>query len=144
MRIVWLILNVAFGLIPSVLFFAWVERNCSLPVLPIELGWPWISLDLEPAAACAWNAMLVLAFGFIHSLLAQAPAQRALDRLAGAAATRTVYILVTGLSLFALMGAWQHTGVTVWQLPLPPIAQNIVSIALFLGFLGGAHTAMSR
>src|SRR4051812_47349790 len=52
-RIFFLLLNIGLGILPSLAFFAWVERNASLPWVGIEWGWPWISLQAWPTAALA-------------------------------------------------------------------------------------------
>ena len=144
-RAAWTLVNIVLGLVPSLLFFAWIERNAALPFLPIELGWPWIRLAPDSLALLiAWNCGLIAAFGFIHSALAQRPAQRALSRWVPAQAVRTVYIAVTGLSLTAVMGLWQHTGRVVWVLPLASLPLNLLSLAVYWGFLGVALRMLMR
>jgi len=144
-RAAWTLANLLLGILPSFLFFVWIERNAALPFLPVELGWPWIRLETEPLALLiAWNFGLIAAFGFVHSALAQRPAQRALARWVPAQAVRTVYVVVTGVSLTAVMGLWQHTGRVVWVLPLPSLPLNVLSIAVFWGFLLVALKMLTR
>lgn len=136
-RLTWVWINLVFGIVPSLAFFAWVERNSSLPRIGLELGWPWVSLYTWPIAALvAWNFALFLGFGVLHSLLAQRNAQTMLAKLFPKQVIRTFYMVVTGLSLTALMGLWQNTGIILWLLPLPSLALNILSLALFWSFLG--------
>ena len=60
----WLTLSLALGFIPSVGFYAWIERNCTLPILPLQLGWPWVDGALWPVPMkLLWNAGLFAAFG---------------------------------------------------------------------------------
>lgn len=136
LRIVFIFANLLLGIIPGTGFYAWVERNASLPQVGIEWGWPWISLSSWPTAAlAAWDFSLFLLFGLIHSLFAQAPAQRLLEKLVPPQAVRTVYLIVTGLSLVGLMGLWQNTGIILWALPLGTLALNVLSLILFWGLI---------
>jgi methanethiol S-methyltransferase len=133
-RIFWLLCNVTLGLVPSLLFFAWVERNCSLPWLPIEWGWPWISLSHWPVLPQAvWNACLFLLFSFFHSALAQARVQQAVQKLIPLQAVRSFYLAFTGISLIVLMALWQSTGTILWSLPLPATALGAISFLIFWG-----------
>lgn len=134
-RLFWLAVLVALGLVPSVLFFAWVERGCALPVVPIELGWPWIWLPQDSSLLlAAWNVFLILAFGAIHSLLAQPAAHARLARRIPAQAIRAAYLAATGLSLLAVMGFWQSTGKIIWAAPLSQKTTYVISIALYCAF----------
>lgn len=132
-RILWVLATFAACAV-SLAFFAWVERNMALPYLPIELGWPWVSLtDAGIAQRVAWNAGLFLAFGVLHSTLAQHRAQQAVSRMTGSRAVRSAYVVVTGISLLLVMGLWQHTGVVLWNAPLPWTASQAISLAVFWG-----------
>lgn len=118
-RIVWVLLTLGLGVIPSLLFFAWVERNMALPA-PIyqRFGWPWLALW----DASLWFKLIIdagsfLAFGFFHSLLAQTGPQNLLRRIVPMQCIRAFYLCFTGLSCLALMGCWQSTGILVWVLP---------------------------
>jgi protein-S-isoprenylcysteine O-methyltransferase Ste14 len=138
-RLFWLTVSLSLGIAPSLLFFAWVERNCALPWVPQQLDWPWVWLGgWEPSTRGVWNLALVLVFGLVHSGLAQPAAHRALGRLVPPQALRTVYLATTGVSLLSLMGAWQSTGIVIWALPLPYLALQGLSLALYYGLLIGA------
>jgi protein-S-isoprenylcysteine O-methyltransferase Ste14 len=144
-RIFFLLLNIGFGILPSLAFFAWVERNASLPYVGIEWGWPWISLQTWPTAAlAAWDFGLFLAFGVIHSLFAQTAVQRALERVFPPQAIRTVFMCVTGASLIALMGFWQNTGVVLWSAPLGFYFNNSLSFVVFWSFMAACGWVMNR
>jgi protein-S-isoprenylcysteine O-methyltransferase Ste14 len=144
-RIGWTFATVFLGLIPSLAFFAWVERNASLPQVALEVGWPWISLhDWPETALIAWDFSLFLVFGLIHTALAQLRSHRLLGAVLPPQSIRSFYIVVTGLSLVALMGLWQNTGVVLWVLPLPPLALQILSLALFWGSMAAAGWVMNR
>jgi protein-S-isoprenylcysteine O-methyltransferase Ste14 len=144
-RLAWLLANLLGGVVPSALFFAWVERNCSLPYLPIEWGWPWLTLATERVVPrTLWNAGLILAFGALHTALAQPSVHRLIERVLPPQATRSLYLVATGVSLLGVMGCWQHTGLVLWVLPWPPIALAAVSAALYLGLFGTALWSMRR
>ncbi len=129
------------GLLPSGLFFVWVERNMAIPWLSFELNWPWLkALDWPLPALLAVNAGLFALFGFTHSALAR---PRVLDRVARAlgigerrSARRRFYVTVTGLTLLAMMALWQPTGVIVWVLPLEWWTLQALSLAFFVASLG--------
>ncbi len=126
--------NLFFGILPSLSFFVWVERNCSLPWVGNEWGWPWISegsLSLSPAL---WNALLIQLFGVIHTALAQPRFARRIPRPS--------YVLVTGLSLIGVMGFWQPTGVVLWSPRLPWSVLQGLSFVLFWGFMTAAFWLM--
>jgi methanethiol S-methyltransferase len=100
--------NLVFGLIPSlVLFFLWVERNC--PHLGFDIGMSSLG------ARCLWNVFLFLGFGALHSGLAQKRAQSWIQAFLPPQLIRTFYLIVTGLSLAGVMGAWQPTEVWLWS-----------------------------
>jgi protein-S-isoprenylcysteine O-methyltransferase Ste14 len=133
----WLTLNLALGMIPSVGFYAWIERNCTLPIVPLQLGWPWVDGAMWPIPLkLFWNTALFGGFGFLHSALAQNPLQQKL--LSAVQARRSVYLVATGLSLVGVAGFWQHSGLLLWALPLPFEAVTLLSFVLFWGliFLG--------
>jgi protein-S-isoprenylcysteine O-methyltransferase Ste14 len=112
------------------MFFIWVERNCELPwfseVFNSSIFKTWgQSLILK----CFWNISLFLFFGFVHSLMAQKAVQRLIERVVPPQLIRTLYLCVTGMSLFGVMALWQMTGVVLWEAPL----NRNVSLALSLG-----------
>lgn len=144
-RSAWLFANLILGFVPSALFFIWVERNLALPFLPIELGWPWISLSNSDLVwICLFDSLLIFAFGFIHSMLAQPQSAKFLSGIIPAPAFRSFYIAITGLSLFLVMALWQHTGVVLWTLPLsfPPL--TAISLLVYWTLMGAAIWFLAR
>jgi protein-S-isoprenylcysteine O-methyltransferase Ste14 len=143
-RLFWLAVNVGIGGLPSAAFFVWVERSCSLPRLPIEWGWPWIDwLGASLAWRALWDAALILAFGLVHSALAQPVAHRVLARVVPPQAMRSFYLAVTGGSLIGVMGLWQSTGVVLWALPTSPRILSALSVVIYWGILLCSLRAMS-
>lgn len=144
-RLFWLLLNLVLGLIPSGIFFVWVERNAALPWLPIEFAWPYLYLETENILLRSlWNLSLFLAFGFLHSLLAQPGVHRVLSRWVPTQALRSFYLVVTGLGLWGVMGCWQHTGVVLWALPLGPVGLTWASLIIYWGLMSVSFSFLRR
>ena len=138
-RLIWVFLNFALGLFPAVLFFIWIERNTALPYLPIEFGWPWYTLPpTSAAAAVLWNLILILGFGASHTIFAQANAVRTLEKIFPPQTIRTVYMMITGVAVLLVMGLWQHTGIILWNLPLPGHYTQALSIAIYYSLMSMA------
>jgi hypothetical protein len=145
LRILLIALNVLCGLLPSLAFFAWVERNAALPYIGVEWGWPWISLlTWHPYALTVWNAGLILVSGWVHSLTAQKRAHSILLKVFPPQAIRTIYIAITGISLIGVMGFWQNTGIVLWSAPLPTLPLQIFSLIVFWTLMAGSLWVMSR
>ena len=145
LRILFVFANLLLGLLPSLAFFAWVERNASLPWVGVQLNWPWIALQSWPVAAlAAWDCALFLAFGLLHSLTAQSRFQKILRAWVPIQVVRTIYLILTGLSLLGVMGLWQNTGIVIWLLPLGTKAVNALSLGLFWSLLAVSGLIMSR
>ena len=144
-RAIGLLVLFPLGAIPSVLFFAWVERNATLPVISVQAGWPLIRLFHWPLAAlAAWNISLLLLFGALHSGLAQPRANRLIESLVTAPLVRLFYVAVTGLSAWGVMALWQNTGIVLWSLPLGPETSALISLALYWGILSVAVRLLIR
>ena len=125
---IWLTANLALGLAPSLAFYAWIERNCSLPVIPIWAGWPWVDgTAWHVVLKLLWNTGLFAIFGLVHTALAQKKVQSRLCALVPIQTLRTIFMIATGLTVILIMGGWQHTGILVWA--APPWA----SIAVYAG-----------
>ncbi len=119
------------GCVPSFLFFAWVERNCALPFIPQEAGWPWLYLDLPLWGQVIWNSGLFLGFGLVHSVLAAPGVNKLLSRAIPNQALRATYMIASGICLWSVMALWQHTGIVVWEMGLPPRLTQILSFSIF-------------
>jgi protein-S-isoprenylcysteine O-methyltransferase Ste14 len=143
-RLVWVCLTLIVGVIPSFLFFVWIERNMALPSTQV-LQWPWISFtDASLAISLAWNASLFFLFGFFHSLLAQRPAQNFVRKLLPAQTIRAFYVCFAGVNLVLMMSFWQNTGVILWVIPgLSAWALSALSMALFYPLLFSAFRVAS-
>jgi len=145
-RLLALAANLGLGGLPSLAFFVWIERNCSLPWYQLGLrGWPWIQLlDVSTGAILIWNSALFAVFGILHSGLAQPGLQKALQKLFPVQVIRTLYMAITGLSVVLIMGAWQNTGIVLWSLPLSQQTSNIASLMLYWGLLLASWSIASK
>ena len=127
------LLWLSLGALPSLLFFFWIERNCALPWLPIQWGWPWMDFSESSLAFKSfWNVSLILLFGLIHSACAQKPFGALLRRAAIPLSwDRTLYWAITGVTCLGVMGFWQSTGVILWAVPLSAFWLGGVSLTFF-------------
>ena len=129
-RLTWLPALVLLGLVPTGLFMFWAEEMGHSPgfaqLAPFALRVPALQLPALPLATKAlFDLGLFLAFGLVHSALAQEPLQRRLARVVGAAQVRALYVIVAGSSLFALTAAWQTLGLRLWTwVPDSPLADR--------------------
>ena len=93
---------------------------------PVLLAMP----GIPPAVA---NALLVLAFGLQHSLMARTGFKTLIRRLVPLALERSVYVLATCAVLTWFYLAWQPIEQTIWSVSG---AVSIVPIALFFAGAG--------
>lgn len=145
-RILWVFAALVFGLIPTVLFFVWVERNTALPLIPLEMGWPWISLhEATLTLSIIWNSALVAVFGFLHTTFAQTRVTRAMEAVFPPQTIRIFYVCLTGTTLFLMMALWQHTGIVVWNMQAPArFVSEIIAAAIYWSLLGVAAIQVSH
>jgi protein-S-isoprenylcysteine O-methyltransferase Ste14 len=128
------------GVIPSFLFFVWVERNMALPwvgpwlmrVLGPYGTWPLVFVDGSLGAWIAWNLGLIAVFGFLHSAMVSWKVPRAL------------YIIGTGLSALFVMTMWQTTGIVLYQLIPSAEISTAVSVVIYWSCLIGTAIAVSQ
>jgi protein-S-isoprenylcysteine O-methyltransferase Ste14 len=120
-----------FGILPSIAFFVWIERNMALPWVGTWIAWPWIFIDGGITGSILFNLGLIAAFGFLHSALA--------GRF-----PRPWYVVVAGLSAVLVMAGWQPTGIILYQLIPSAVACSVVSMLLYYGFLLVGYWAISQ
>ena len=146
-RLIALLCLVVLGLIPSFAFFVWIERNLALPWVQVKLGWPWPNIgDLGYGSLTlriAWDAVLISAFGIIHSVLAQKGPKKWLSRILAPQLVRPFYVICTGIALIGVMACWQYTGRVLWALNFPQSLAYALSVSLFWGFTGLAVFILS-
>ncbi|MEK7691414.1 MAG: hypothetical protein AAB425_10390, partial [Bdellovibrionota bacterium] len=129
-----------FGLLPSLIFFVWIERNLALP---------WLGSTIEWREAGLWHrlgfdAFLFSGFALFHTLLAQENVKSwllrrtLLGRWLPLERFRAFYLLVTGFSVTVLMMLWQHTGIVVWSAPGSWSWEIVtaISVGLWTAFMG--------
>jgi protein-S-isoprenylcysteine O-methyltransferase Ste14 len=140
LRILVFLTVLVLGVIPSFLFFVWIERNMALPwvgpwlieVLGPYGTWPLIFLDGGLAAWITWNVLLVAGFGFLHSAMVSWRTPRAL------------YVIGTGLSTIFVMSLWQPTGIVLYQLIPSAAVSTLVSVVIYWTCLIGSGIAVSQ
>ncbi len=145
-RIFWAGLTIGLGIIPSLLFFAWVERNMALPFGIYQwLGAPWINLaESSTAVKLIWNFGLFLGFGFFHSLFAQRAPQNFIRRFIPVQCVRGFYVVFSGVSTLAMIACWQSTGVIVWLIPgLSAPVLSALSVVVYYAILLQAQRVMT-
>lgn len=144
-RLAWTSALLVLGLLPSLLFFIWIERNCSLPFLPVELEWPWVSwLHMPLGFRAAWNVSLFLLFGVFHSVLAQKKTKFILARWIPPQALRAFYVIFSGLTIFLLMALWQPLGVLLWVAPFSWAANVLISVIVYWSLMLVAALSVGR
>lgn len=131
-RMAWFAVNLVLGIVPTLLFFAWVQQDAALPAVGRLLGWPWVDPGIGSVAGrLLWNVVPFAVFGFLHSFVAQLGVQDRARAVIPAPAMRSFYLAVSGTALLAVMGLWQPTGVTVWRLPVSPAVEQALAAATF-------------
>ena len=126
---VWRAISNALRLLPSVVFLVWLERNCSLPWLGVEWGWPWLNLLSQPTwIVCGINVALL---GISYSTYALI--SRCLQRCGAETLLRVTAL--QALALLGVLGLWQNTGRFLWVLPLPSSTLLLFSALIFWGIL---------
>lgn len=144
-RILVLLANLLFGGMPSLAFFYWVERNCTLPLDKLNIPWPFFQFSNLPLLLIlAWNSLLFVTFAYLHTSLAQPDAQHSLQKVFPPQTIRTIYMMVTGFSAVWMMGAWQQTEITLWSLPFSEGSLDIASVVIYMAFMTGSAMAVIR
>jgi protein-S-isoprenylcysteine O-methyltransferase Ste14 len=110
------------GVLPStVVFFYWVQQNCSIDhplfqklkheVIPASLN-----LSYQPIwIKLAYNIFLFVLFGLSHSFFASTRVKRKLANIIPPQMIRTFYVLFTGKMLMIMILLWENTDTDVWR-----------------------------
>ena len=93
-----------------------------------RVPWPWAALA---------NAVLILQFPLVHSLLLTGPGGRWLSRLLphGGTLATTTYALIASVQLFALFAFWTPTGIVWWRAEGAWLAVTLTIYAAAWAFL---------
>ncbi|MBS3796257.1 MULTISPECIES: methyltransferase family protein [unclassified Pseudoalteromonas] len=103
--------------------FAYLVGLAGLSAFMLYLGgWSFLPLHInsEPIGDAGTQAVLInlsimLLFGFHHSLAARSSFKAKLNQIVPAAVERSIYVLISGLFMFAFCFYWQPIAGTVWQ-----------------------------
>lgn len=87
-------------------------------------------------SAAVSNIVILLAFGFQHSVMARKPFKNALTKVVPEAAERSVYVLATSIILLWMFMAWQPMASEVWQV------DGTAGTVLTILFLSGASLVL--
>lgn len=134
-RLVWLFLQLTLVLAPLTAFLVWLERNGTLPWLPLQLGWPWIAGYTWPLEMrVAWDVLMMVALGYAATQFSSQVEGRCPPQT-----QRTIQWASWGIVAWALMGTWQPSGVTFWSFRIPldlrlPVLGVSLAIFWFLVF----------
>jgi hypothetical protein len=109
-----------------------------LPILNPLFHVPYVQIERFSSSIIAkliFNAFLYGIFGFFHTLFAQEFVQRILRRFLFPQETlRTVYCLIVTITVFIMMGFWQHTHIQLWNwLPttMSPYGQQLILLIMY-------------
>ena len=112
--------------LPALLLAFWVERNCTLPWIPKEFGWPWVFVDGGLADHLLWNSAFVLVLTIVSI---------ALYRSRMLPWTRVLVIGILGLMGMSL---WQPTGRVLYQIIPHAVLSSFLSFFVFWSAIGMA------
>lgn len=106
-KLIWIVFSIFFGVVPMVVYFAWIERNLDFRrVFPDYLepslsdyvpNFPWVffqSWSLQ--SQLLWNFFLVTAWGSVHSIFSQTSVYNSMAESFAPPVLRTLYIMITG------------------------------------------------
>lgn len=130
-RVLWILLNVLFGASLAYILFIWVACDMEIPSFLMDFldeyipaikpifQVPYIKINQISSSISSkllFNAFLYAIFGFIHTLFAQEFVQSFLGHFLFPKQTlRTVYNLLVTITVFIIIGFWQHTEVQLWN-----------------------------
>eukprot|EP01112_Ceratiomyxa_fruticulosa_P017179 TRINITY_DN52_c0_g1_i1.p1 TRINITY_DN52_c0_g1~~TRINITY_DN52_c0_g1_i1.p1 ORF type:complete len:272 (+),score=48.83 TRINITY_DN52_c0_g1_i1:97-912(+) len=126
-------LIIVLGIIPSLAFFDFVLYNAEYTSF-----FPLVTISSSNVVKVIFNFVLYGAFGFFHSLLAQATPQAELRTHFPSQTIRGIYIIGTGLSLSVVMALWQPItpgDINLWTPLLDPVSNQKLAVILFWGFM---------
>lgn len=107
-----------------------------LPILSPLFDVPYVQFPQFASsivAKLAFNAVLCAIFGFIHTVFAQESVQIVLRRyFAPKQSLRTIYCVLVTLTVFLIMGFWQHTHIQLWNLFPSTMSEYNQHIALLI------------
>lgn len=92
------------------------------------------------SAALLVDCALLLLFACQHSLMARARFKAWWSRIVPQPVERSTYVLVSSLLLLFLFRHWQPIAAVVWEVRYP-IAQRIVEVLFWLGWIVAAHSS---
>ena len=129
-RGIWFLINVFFGAALSFTLFHWIACDMQMPIIMTNLiaayapifnplfDVPYVQIDQLASSVIGkliFNAFLYAIFGFVHTFFAQEFVQLILRRVFPQQSLRTIYCLLVTITVFIIMGFWQHTHIQLWN-----------------------------
>jgi hypothetical protein len=138
----WLVVDLVAGLLPSGLFFVWVDLLAHQPEWARSIS---STLGGRTFVESTWMRVLFdvglfSAFGLVHTGLAQVAPQQLLKKVLGNRGVRPFYVAVTGLALLGVMAAWQPLPGTLWTFVDAVSADRVGALVYWLVMLRGITT----
>jgi hypothetical protein len=125
-------LSIILGIIPILLFIAWIQGNMTLPgeihrALIEKFSWPWLHLqESSVSVRIGADVLLLLLLGVLAQLG---------SKLGTGFFGPRARLILLGAGLFCVMSSWQYTGLIFWGIRLPPTFSQIVFPILYYGFV---------
>jgi protein-S-isoprenylcysteine O-methyltransferase Ste14 len=79
------------------------------------------------AGGFAWNLAITVAFLIPHSVMARPRFKAWWTKLIGAERERATYVLISGLSVFALVIGWDPIPMVIWHVDLPAARLGLIA-----------------
>lgn len=122
--------------------FSYIVGLAGLTAFMLYMGsWSFLPIHINSqtaesntAQAIAVNGLIMVLFGLHHSLAARTEFKEKLIRLMPAEIERSLYVLISGLFMFAICLYWQPLAGTVWSTSNPTVTLVLQTVHV-LGWL---------
>ena len=91
----------------------------------------WLERSAMNVNPYLWNLGLVAIWGFIHTAMARPGFKRWLTRMIPAAAERSTYVLVAGITSVLLIALWKNIPGVIWNIGSAPLAFALWGLFIF-------------
>lgn len=98
-----------------------------LPVT-VDRGFAATQMNLHPALAAIWNAVLVLIWGCQHSIMATPAFKDRWKNIIPPSIERSSYVLVVAVLTAGLILFWQPLGYVIWDVAATPLGSSLAVI----------------
>jgi len=122
--ILWMVLGLVFGVLPTLSVFLWVSLDFAFPFLSLQ-WWPMRLSFISPQSSSflsllplmIFDTSLFLFWGFFHSFFSSIYFHQIITVKLKVAteASRMIFYLLNALTSLALLTLWQNTGIVLWK-----------------------------